>query len=153
MTVDLLSMIDKKPSITEYFKDNRDIFVDILDKTFKNTHALANSNLKGELYDLVPNLMEHPKELIEIINTQKTGDYAEVGKKFLNIVEKDTSIAEYFKEKGTLLAEIGVKAAGLNNYGIDGEVGKVFGLLMKSGNKEKIQGLIDHYEKGETLKT
>ncbi|WP_316353287.1 pentapeptide repeat-containing protein [Candidatus Trichorickettsia mobilis] len=153
MTTDLLSMVDKKPEIAEYFKGNRDIFVDVLNKTFENTPALKDLNLKGELYDIVPALLKHPKELTDIINIQNTGNYGEVGKKFIDLVQSDPEIKGYFTEKGGLLAQISTKAMGMEAYGIkDDEVGKIFERLMDKENAPKLQGVLESYQKGEWTK-
>ena len=43
----------------------------MLNTTIEQTPALKGMGLKGELYDIVPALLKHPKGLIEIIDAKK----------------------------------------------------------------------------------
>ena len=69
MTEKLLSMVDTDPLINNYLKDNQEIFSKVIESVLKDSPALAD--LEGRVIDIVPTLLDHPQELLQIIELQK----------------------------------------------------------------------------------
>jgi uncharacterized protein YjbI with pentapeptide repeats len=149
MTITLLSMVEENSQIKEYFKENQEMFVSVLDKVFANSPALKEYDLKGDLYEILPSLLNHPKELIEMIELAKQSKYNIIGEKFLDLMNKDQQIKEYFQDHGNKFKRIAEKMAGLEVYGIEDEVTKILSILMKDEHTPKIKSMLDLYQKGE----
>jgi len=152
MVKELLLLSKDNPKIKEYFQENQDLFVGVIDKIVKTTPGLDGYDLKGDLYKIVPNLLEHPGKLISIINLYDKGKYSEIGKEFLGLVQEDKNIKQYFTDNGELFKRILVdKAMGMKSYGVNDEVADIFKHVMSNQNIPKVQGLLDQYEKGNWL--
>ncbi len=146
MVKTLLSNVKDNPNIEKYFSENRDLFVNVLNTTIEQTPALKGMGLKGELYDIVPALLKHPKELIEIIDAQKTGNYTEITQKFSELA-KDPALKGTLAKAGVELtakaveATIGVK--------VTDDIGRIFGILMENNQaKGKVQEIVEAYQQG-----
>lgn len=92
----IISLAENKPEIKEYLTENHEIFRKIVAATLQDNKYFANSNLKEQLYDLVPVLLKNPKALNEIIDIYDKGNYLAIGQKIFELMEKDTRIKEYF---------------------------------------------------------
>ncbi|WPY00847.1 Pentapeptide repeat-containing protein [Candidatus Trichorickettsia mobilis] len=146
MVKTLLSNVKDNSNIEKYFSENRDLFVNVLNTTIEQTPALKGMGLKGELYDIVPALLKHPKELIEIIDAQKTGNYTEITQKFSELA-KDPQLQGALAKAGVELtakaveATIGVK--------VTDDIGQIFTILIKNNQvKEKVEQIAEAYQQG-----
>jgi len=150
MMKELLSMVDREPKIRSYFENNRDVFVNVLDQVFTNTESLKGYNLKGDLYEILPSLLNHPQKLLEIITLSEKGNYPEIGRKFLDIVQNDPEIQIYFQTHGNKFEQIAMKAVGLETYGVqDVASGILTKLMTNEHHKESIRTILNLYERGE----
>lgn len=86
----------------------------------KDNPALAD--LEGRVIDIVPALLDHPQELLQIIELQKDGLYPDVGRVFLELAEKDPNIRHYFQNNQNMFKKVVVKSAGLESYDLGDEV-------------------------------
>ena len=120
MTEKLLSMVDTDPLINNYLKDNQEIFSKVIESVLKDNPALAD--LEGRVIDIVPALLDHPQELLQIIELQKDGLYPDVGRVFLELAEKDPNIRHYFQNNQNMFKKVVVKSAGLESYDLGDEV-------------------------------
>ncbi len=152
MVKELLILSKDNPKITQYFKDNQDLFVGVIDKIVKTTPGLEGYDLKGDLYKIVPNLLEHPDKLISLIELYEKGKYHDIGKEFLGMIQENKNLKQYFTENGELFKRILVdKAMGMKSYGIKDEVAEIFTHVMSDQNIPRVQGLLDKYKKGDWL--
>ena len=152
MARDLLLMSESNPALQKYLSDNKDIFVNVLNSVFEQTPALKGLGLKGELYDIVPDLMRHPAELIKIMDLTNKGKYDEVGKEFLTLIQEDQNIKSYFEKNKTRFKEIVTKVAGVEKYGIGDEIAGIFTiLLLDEKNKPAIEKLLVLYQEGKWM--
>ena len=111
MVKELLVLSKDKPQIIQYFKDNQDLFVGVIDKIVKTTPALEGYDIKGDLYKIVPNLLEHPDKLISLIALYEKGKYPDIGKEFLGMIQEDKNLKQYFTENSELFKRILVDKA------------------------------------------
>lgn len=152
MVKELLVLSKDNPQITQYFKDNQDLFVGVIDKIVKTTPGLEGYDLKGDLYKIVPNLLEHPDKLIDLISLYEKGKYPDIGKEFLGMIQEDKNLKQYFTENSELFKRILVdKAMGMKSYGVKDEVAEIFTHVMSDQNIPKVQGLLEKYRKGDWL--
>lgn len=143
MVKDLLVMSQSKDAVQQYLSENQDIFVNVLNKVFEQTDKLKDLGLKGTLYNIVPDLMNHPSELIDIMDLADTGQYDEVGKKFLALIQGDENIKAYFGKNKDLLQQIIIKVAGVEKYNISNEISDIFTkLLLDERNKPAVEKLL-----------
>ncbi|MFK7968347.1 MAG: hypothetical protein AB8B68_04250 [Rickettsiaceae bacterium] len=152
MVKDLLVLSKDNPKIKEYLQENQEVFVGVIDKIVKTTPGLEEYDLRGDLYKIIPNLLEHPDKLIGIINLYDKSKYSEIGKEFLGLVQEDKNIKQYFTDNGELFKHILVdKTMGMKSYGVKDEVADILKHVMDDQNIPKVQGLLDRYEKGDWL--
>jgi len=152
MVKELLVLSKDKPEIIQYFKDNQDLFVGVIDKIVKTTPGLEGYDLKGDLYKIVPNLLEHPDKLISLIALYEKGKYPDIGKEFLGMIQEDKNLKQYFTENSELFKRILVdKAMGMKSYGVKDEVSEIFTHVMSDQNIPRVQGLLDKHKKGDWL--
>lgn len=152
MVKELLVLSKDKPQIIQYFKDNQDLFVGVIDKIVKTTPGLEGYDLKGDLYKIVPNLLEHPDKLISLIALYEKGKYPDIGKEFLGMIQEDKNLKQYFTENSELFKRILVdKAMGMKSYGVKDEVSEIFTHVMSDQNIPRVQGLLDKHKKGDWL--
>lgn len=151
MVKELLVLSKDNPQITQYF-DNKDLFVGVIDKIVKTTPGLEGYDLKGDLYKIVPNLLEYPDKLIDLISLYEKGKYPDIGKEFLGMIQEDKNLKQYFTENSELFKRILVdKAMGMKSYGVKDEVAEIFTHVMSDQNIPKVQGLLEKYRKGDWL--
>jgi len=152
MVKELLVLSKDNPQITQYFKDNQDLFVGVIDKIVKTTPGLERYELKGDLYKIVPNLLEHPDKLISLIALYEKGKYPDIGKEFLGMIQEDKNLKQYFTENSELFKRILVdKAMGMKSYGVKDEVAEIFTHVMRDQNIPRVQGLLDKQKQGDWL--
>ncbi|MFK7973240.1 MAG: pentapeptide repeat-containing protein, partial [Rickettsiaceae bacterium] len=152
MVKDLLVLSKDNVKVKGYFQENRDLFAGVINSIVKTTPGLEDYDLAGDLYKIVPDLLDHPDQLISIINLYEKGKYSEVGQEFLGLIQEDPKIKQYFTDNGELFKRILIdKTMGMKSYGVKDEVADIFKHIMKEQNISKIQGLLDQYEKGNWL--
>lgn len=152
MVKELLVLSKGNPQITQYFKDNQDLFVGVIDKIVKTTPALEGYDIKGDLYKIVPNLLEKPDKLIDLISLYEKGKYTDIGKEFLGMIQEDKNLKQYFTENSELFKRILVdKAMDMKSYGVKDEVAEIFTHVMRDQNIPRVQGLLDKQKQGDWL--
>lgn len=151
MVKKLLSTVEDTPEINQYLKDNQALFVGVLDQVIKQVPELEGYNLKGDLYDIVPALLDHPDALIEIIECQEKFQFEKAGQVFFDLVKTDERFKSFFAKNQKIFAGAALKAAGLETYEIGNEVGEIFSHLMNERNAPKIQKLMDRFHNEEWL--
>ncbi|MBA8666696.1 pentapeptide repeat-containing protein [Holosporaceae bacterium 'Namur'] len=97
MSVKLLSLVNKNNEIKNYLTENRTLIVETLDQMFQNVAGLKRYNLKGNLYELVPHLLNHSDKLIEIIDVYREGKSIKALRMLREIIKNDSSIREELK--------------------------------------------------------
>ena len=113
----------------------------MLNTTIEQTLALKGIGLKVELYDVVPALLKHPKELIEIIDAKKTGNYIEITQKFIELAKDPELKVGVEPTAKAVEATIGVK--------VTDDIGQIFGILMENNQaKGKVQEIVEAYQQG-----
>ncbi len=93
---DSLTLMDTNPEMQQYLTDNKETFGKIIVTSLNENKEFQASGLSGDIVNIVPYLMNHPKELLEIIDAQKKGDFVEVGDKTLKLINENQEIKHYF---------------------------------------------------------
>lgn len=148
MVKKLIVLGGETPEIKQYLTGNKELFVKVLNHSLKQSPALSEVNIEDDLYNILPALLNHPKELTDIVTLSEQGKYGEVGKKFFDLIQSDPSIKEYFLNNASKFKQISEKIMGLGVYGVKDEVSKIFDVLLAKDSQPKIKELLDLYEDG-----
>ena len=151
MAKTLLSEIKNTTGIKNYLKDNQKLFIGIIDQVIQYAPQLQGFELKGDLYEIIPALLDHPESLIKMIEGYDASQFETSGKVLFEMIEKDQKIKEFFQKNQKSMVAAAIKAAGLESYGIDAGVGDIIGHLMKKENASKVQKLMDRFHNQEWL--
>ncbi|AFE50162.1 pentapeptide repeat-containing protein [Rickettsia prowazekii] len=87
MTKELISLTKDNPKIKEYLNNNRAIFASILDKTLMDIPGINNLD-KQELYNILPSMLNHPDELIKVIEEVEKSHYHGAVSAIYNLAQK-----------------------------------------------------------------
>lgn len=74
MAKELVKLTKDNPEIKQYLNDNKEIFASILDKTLADMPGINKLN-KKELCEILPSILDHPNELIEVIEAVENKNY------------------------------------------------------------------------------
>ncbi|WP_121543034.1 pentapeptide repeat-containing protein [Candidatus Rickettsia colombianensi] len=77
MAKELIVLTKENPEIKKYLNNNREIFASILDKTLVDIPGINNLD-KKELYNVLPSMLNHPDELVKVIEEVEKSNYPEV---------------------------------------------------------------------------
>ncbi|HJD55901.1 MAG TPA: hypothetical protein LFW21_04625 [Rickettsia endosymbiont of Pyrocoelia pectoralis] len=108
MAKELIKLTEEKPEIKQYLNDNKEIFAGILDKTLKEVPGVGNLE-KEKLYSILPSMLNHPKELVKIIEGVENSSYKTAAAGLYNLAQKTS----YFEGQLPSLVKAGVEV-GLN---------------------------------------
>lgn len=142
-----LTSAESEPGIQQYFKENQKLFARVIEKVIEQTPSLQGYNLSGNIYEIVPTLLEHPKELANILRLYEGSNTIEAGEEFIKLAMKDERLRGFFVQN-KMVAKGVMNQAGLEAYGVGDEVLDVVDTLMKSANMEKFPVIIDFYKQG-----
>ncbi|AIF80896.1 hypothetical protein I862_01665 [endosymbiont of Acanthamoeba sp. UWC8] len=154
MSAKLLSLVNENKEIKDYLTKNSGLIAEVLDKVFQNVEGLKEYGLKGNLYDLVPHLLNHSDKLVGIIDIyqdDKITDqqkYLSIAKNLLEITKNDENIRKYFAEKSEIIVgvldQVLPKVEVLNEYGLKGSLYDLVPHLLN--HSDKLAGIIDIYQ-------
>ncbi|MFY9590052.1 pentapeptide repeat-containing protein [Rickettsia endosymbiont of Halotydeus destructor] len=105
---ELIILTKDNPEIKEYLNNNKEIFANILDKTLVEVPGINKLN-KKELYNILPSMLNHPDELVKIIDGVEKGDYRSIATNIYSLAQK----TNYFEGQVPSLTKA-VIDAGLN---------------------------------------
>jgi uncharacterized protein YjbI with pentapeptide repeats len=140
-----LSLADTEPGIKKYFQDNHALFSAIVEKIIQDSPTFQAYNLSGKAYEIVPTLLEHPMELVKIIETFDKSGAVDAGKGFLDLAMSDEKLRKYFIENKAVVKGA-MNQMGMEAFKVGDEVVDIVDNLMKSANLEKFPKLIDLYK-------
>ncbi|BDU60625.1 hypothetical protein FLA4_10350 [Candidatus Rickettsia kotlanii] len=87
MAKKLIALTKDKPEIKKYLNNNREIFASILDKTLVEIPGI-NSLDKKELYNVLPSMLNHPNELVKVIEEIEKSNYRGAASAIYNLAQK-----------------------------------------------------------------
>jgi len=108
MAKELVKLTRDNPEIKQYLNDNKEIFANILDKSLVEVPGI-NKLDKKELYNILPSMLNHPEQLVKIIEGVENKNYTGTTTALYNLAQK----TNYFEGQLSNLAKAGVKI-GLN---------------------------------------
>ncbi|UZW38078.1 pentapeptide repeat-containing protein [Rickettsia conorii] len=87
MAKELIALTKDNPEIKKYLNNNREIFASILDKTLVEIPGINNLD-KKELYNVLPSMLNHPNELVKIIEEVEKSNYSGAASAIYNLAQK-----------------------------------------------------------------
>ena len=99
LTKNVLELAEHTPKLQEYLNNNKEIFGQVIESMMKENAAFQSSGLSGKVYNIVPALFDHPKELNNIIDLYEKGDYIKIGQEFFSLIKQDESLRRYFQNQ------------------------------------------------------
>ncbi|MFV9873446.1 MAG: pentapeptide repeat-containing protein [Rickettsia slovaca] len=87
MAKELIALTKDNPEIKKYLNNNREIFASILDKTLVEIPGINNLD-KKELYNVLPSMLNHPNELVKVIEEVEKSNYREAASAMYNLAQK-----------------------------------------------------------------
>jgi|GEM_PF-5628265 len=115
ITKELITLTKHNPEIKQYLNDNKEIFAGILDKGLAEVAGMKELDKKG-LYSILPSMLNHPNELIKIIDgveSKSLTGMATAATALYSLVRKTNN----FEGQITNLVTTGVKMA--YNYAVN----------------------------------
>lgn len=82
MVKELIILTKEKPEIKQYLNDNIEIFSKVLDKTLVDVPGVGGLN-KKELLNELPKMLDHPNELVSVIEAVEKKEYTSAAAKAL----------------------------------------------------------------------
>ncbi|WP_039457212.1 pentapeptide repeat-containing protein [Candidatus Jidaibacter acanthamoebae] len=156
----LLEITKNDENVRKYFAEKSEIIVGVLDQVLPKVEVLNEYGLKGNLYELVPHLLNHSGKLIGIIDIyqdDKITDqqkYLSIAKNLLEITKNDENVRKYFAEKSEIIVgvldQVLPKVEVLNDYGLKGSLYELVPHLLN--HSDKLVEIIDAYGEGKSIK-
>ncbi|QCS24316.1 pentapeptide repeat-containing protein [Rickettsia parkeri] len=87
MAKELIALTKDNPEIKKYLNNNREIFASILDKTLVEIPGINNLD-KKEVYNVLPSMLNHPNELVKVIEEVEKSNYREAASAIYTLVQK-----------------------------------------------------------------
>ncbi|MCX4079687.1 pentapeptide repeat-containing protein [Rickettsia rhipicephali] len=87
MAKELIALTKDNPEIKKYLNNNREIFASILDKTLVDIPGINNLD-KQELYNVLPSMLNHPNELVKVIEEVEKSNYRGAASAIYNLAQK-----------------------------------------------------------------
>ncbi len=87
MAKELIIFTKDNPEIKKYLNNNREIFASILDKTLVDIPGINNLD-KKELYNVLPSMLNHPDELVKVIEEVEQSNYRGTARAIYNLAQK-----------------------------------------------------------------
>ena len=87
MAKELIILTKDNLEIKEYLNNNREIFASILDKTLVDIPGINNLD-KKELYNVLPSMLNHPDELVKVIEEVEQSNYSGAASAIYNLAQK-----------------------------------------------------------------
>ncbi|WP_103897114.1 pentapeptide repeat-containing protein [Rickettsia fournieri] len=87
MAKELIALTKDNPEIKKYLNNNREIFASILDKTLVEIPGINNLD-KKELYNVLPSMLNHPNELVKVIEEVEKSNYRGAASAIYNLAQK-----------------------------------------------------------------
>ncbi|AFB31730.1 MULTISPECIES: pentapeptide repeat-containing protein [spotted fever group] len=87
MAKELIALTKDNPEIKKYLNNNREIFASILDKTLVDIPGI-NKLDKQELYNVLPSMLNHPNELVKVIEEIEKSNYRGAASAIYNLAQK-----------------------------------------------------------------
>ncbi|WP_392506491.1 pentapeptide repeat-containing protein [Rickettsia sp. 2024-CO-Wats] len=87
MAKELIALTKDKPEIKKYLNNNREIFASILDKTLVEIPGINNLDKKA-LYNVLPSMLNHPNELVKVIEEVEKSNYRGAASAIYNLAQK-----------------------------------------------------------------
>ncbi|MFV0251101.1 MAG: pentapeptide repeat-containing protein [Rickettsia aeschlimannii] len=87
MAKELIALTKDNPEIKKYLNNNREIFASILDKTLVDIPGINNLD-KQELYNVLPSILNHPNELVKVIEEVEKSNYRGAASAIYNLAQK-----------------------------------------------------------------
>ena len=87
MAKELIALTKDNPEIKKYLNNNREIFASILDKTLVDIPGINNLD-KQELYNVLPSMLNHPNELVKVIEEIEKSNYRGAASAIYNLAQK-----------------------------------------------------------------
>ena len=87
MTKELIALTKDNPEIKKYLNNNREIFASILDRTLVDIPGINNLG-KKELYNVLPSILNHPDELVKVIEEVEKSNYRGATSAIYNLAHK-----------------------------------------------------------------
>ena len=94
----VIDLAESKPEIKEYLDNNKETFGKIIVSMMKDHKQFSESGLGGQVYELVPALLNNPTAIKEVIGLYDKSEYYEIAPKIFDLVAKDPSIKDYFSK-------------------------------------------------------
>ncbi|WP_341790838.1 hypothetical protein [Rickettsia endosymbiont of Gonocerus acuteangulatus] len=127
---ELITLTKDNPEIQQYLNDNKKIFANIMDKTLEVVAGVGNLD-KEKIYNILPSMLNHPDELVKIIEGVENSNYTNAASSLYNLAQK----TNYFEGQLPSLAKAGVKI-GLNY--VAGKVINIFSDAQQPLEESKI---------------
>lgn len=93
---DSLKLMESAPEISDYLNNNKETFGKIALSALKDNPAFKGSGLSSDVVNIGPYFLDHTEKLLNVITSQKEGNFIDAGEEMLNLINGDDRIKEYF---------------------------------------------------------
>lgn len=148
MAKNALTLMEQSPEMTDSLNEQKALIGKIVQANMASMPGLKDINPAG----LVPFLVNHPKEMKQIIDLVREEKYNKITPIILELAKTDRSLANYLAENKTTLASAAMVTTGFDKYDISPEIADILVNLTTENNLSKLQDLAALAEKGEWVK-
>ncbi|AFB21106.1 pentapeptide repeat-containing protein [Rickettsia canadensis] len=106
MAKELITLTKDSPEIKKYLNNKREIFASILDKTLVDIPGINDLD-KKELYNILPSMLNHPDELVKVIEEVEKSNYRGATSALYNLAQK----TNYFEGQLLNIIKVGFSYA------------------------------------------
>ena len=139
MTQDVLTLFEESPEVNKFLIQEKALIGKIVQANLAGTPGLEDINVT----DLVPFLLNHPKEFKEIIQMVQQEKYNDIAPKIFDLAKEDRTLANYLKQHKSTLTKAALKSTGFDQYGLSDDISDIFVQLTTENNLTKLQELAE----------
>ena len=141
MGAKIIDLTETTPEIKDYLRNNQEIMTNLANNIFNKIPKLKGLEIKKDLLEIAPKLLEHPEELKAILLAANKKDVNTLTENLVKFINK-TDISEYINSNGQDATTIALKVLTLDKK-IDPRVVKIFANITTPDNLEQIRDIID----------
>ena len=136
---DVLTLFEESPEVKKFLIQEKSLIGKIVQTNLANTPGLEDIDVT----DLVPFLLNHPKEFKEIIQMAQQEKYDGIAPKIFELAKEDRTLANYLKQNQSTLTKAALKSTGFDQYGLSEDISDIFVQLTTETNLTKLQKLAE----------
>ena len=144
----IFTLFEEVPAVNSYLTKEKALIGKVLQANLAEVPGLKDLNFT----DLVPFLLNNPKDFKEIVQMVKQEQYNDIAPKILELAKQDRTLANYLKENQSTLAKSALASTGFDKYGLSEEISGIFVQLTTEDNLTKLQGLAELAKKEQWIK-